>query len=71
TDPSNAGWQYDLAVSYAKVGDVLIAQGNLAEALKAYQDGLAARRARACGRRRDLQKQKRHPKAHATWLTAA
>ena len=30
-----------LAVSYIKVGDVLMAQGNLAEALKSYRDGLA------------------------------
>ena len=29
-----------LAVSYIKVGDVLMAQGNLAEALKSYRDGL-------------------------------
>ena len=36
-------WQRDLAVSYDKVGDVLVAQGNLAEALKAYQDSLAIR----------------------------
>ena len=27
-------------MSYNKVGDVLVAQGNLAEALKAYRDGL-------------------------------
>ena len=30
-----------LAVSYTKAGDVLMAQGNLAEALKFYRDGLA------------------------------
>ncbi len=30
-----------LAVSYTKAGDVLMAQGNLAEALKSYRDGLA------------------------------
>ena len=40
-DPGNAGWQRDLSVSYDKVGDVLVAQGNLAEALKSYRDGLA------------------------------
>ena len=34
-DPGNAGWQRDLSVSYNKVGDVLVAQGNLPEALKA------------------------------------
>ena len=41
-DPGNAGWQRDLSVSY-KVGDVLVAQGNLPEALKAYRDCLAIR----------------------------
>ena len=40
-DPGNAGWQRDLSVSYDKVGDVLVAQGNLPEALKSYRDGLA------------------------------
>ena len=40
-DPSNAGWQRDLSVSYEKVGDVLQAQGNLDEALKSYRDSLA------------------------------
>ena len=34
-------WQRDLSVSYDNVGDVLEAQGNLAEALKSYQDSLA------------------------------
>ena len=33
-------WQRDLA-SYVEVGDFLIAQGNLGEALKSYQDALA------------------------------
>jgi tetratricopeptide (TPR) repeat protein len=33
----------DLAVSYEKVGDVLVAQGNLPEALKFYRDSLAIR----------------------------
>jgi tetratricopeptide (TPR) repeat protein len=42
-DPSNAGWQRDLSVSYEKVGDVLVAQGNLPEALTAYRDSLAIR----------------------------
>jgi hypothetical protein len=30
-------------VSYNKIGDVLVAQGNLAEALKSFRDGLAIR----------------------------
>jgi Flp pilus assembly protein TadD len=29
SDPGNAGWQRDLSVSYDRVGDVLVAQGNL------------------------------------------
>ena len=40
-DPGNAGRQSDLAASYVKVGDFLMAQGNLVQALKLYQDGLA------------------------------
>src|SRR5260370_4864213 len=40
-DPGNAGWQRDLSVSYNKVGDVLVGQGNLQEALQAYRDSLA------------------------------
>ena len=42
-DPGNAGWQRDLSVSYNKIGDVLVAQGNLPEALKSFRDGLAIR----------------------------
>ncbi len=41
SDPDNAGWQRDLSVSWLKIGDVLEAQGNLSEALKAYRDGNA------------------------------
>ena len=48
-------WQRDLSVSYDKVGDVLVAQGKLDEALKAYRDGLAI--ARAPRRRRSQQYQ--------------
>ncbi len=29
TDPSNAGWQHDVAVAHDRVGDELVAQGNL------------------------------------------
>jgi hypothetical protein len=36
-----SGWQRDLSVSYNKVGDVLVAQGKLDEALKSYRDSLA------------------------------
>jgi eukaryotic-like serine/threonine-protein kinase len=42
-DPSNAGWQRDLSVSFERIGDVQRAQGNLEAALKAYEDGLAIR----------------------------
>jgi len=38
TDPGNAGWQCDLAVSYERIGDVRRAQGNLPEALKSYDE---------------------------------
>ena len=42
-DPGNAGWQRDLSVSSNKIGDVLVAQGNLPEALKSFRDELAIR----------------------------
>ncbi|MGD0188742.1 MAG: hypothetical protein ABSC25_26355, partial [Roseiarcus sp.] len=41
SDPGNAGWQRDLAASDIKVGDVQVAQGDLAGALKSYQASLA------------------------------
>jgi tetratricopeptide (TPR) repeat protein len=41
SDPDNAGWQRDLWVSYNKVGDVQMAQGDPQAALKSYSDGLA------------------------------
>ena len=37
----HAGGQRELSVSYNKIGDVLVDQGNLPEALKAYRDDLA------------------------------
>ena len=40
-DPGNAGWQRDLSVSHNKIGDVLVAQGNLAQALESYRASLA------------------------------
>jgi tetratricopeptide (TPR) repeat protein len=36
-----AGHERDLSVSYNKLGDVLVDQGNLPEALKTFRDGLA------------------------------
>jgi tetratricopeptide (TPR) repeat protein len=41
TDPSNAGWQRDLSVSYDRLGDVLIAQRRPVDALKSYRESLA------------------------------
>ena len=41
SDPGNAGWQRDLSVSYENVGDVQVAQGDLAGALKSYRDDIA------------------------------
>ena len=35
------GWQHGLSVSYVKVGDVQVAQGDLADALTSYRDSLA------------------------------
>jgi len=39
--PANIDWQRELSVSFEKVGDVQVARGNLPEALKSYQAGLA------------------------------
>ena len=39
-DPGNADRQRSLSISYEKVGDVLMTQGNLAGALKSYQNSL-------------------------------
>ena len=41
SDPGNAGWQRDLSVTYNKVGNVQVAQGNLPAALTPYQASLA------------------------------
>jgi tetratricopeptide (TPR) repeat protein len=41
--PDDATYQRDLSVSYNEIGDVLVAQGNLPEALKSFGDGLAIR----------------------------
>jgi tetratricopeptide (TPR) repeat protein len=40
-DPGNAGWQSDLSAAYNRIGDVLLAQGNLPKALKSYRDRFA------------------------------
>jgi tetratricopeptide (TPR) repeat protein len=36
SDPGNTDWQFDLGISDGNIGGVLMAQGNLAEALKSY-----------------------------------
>jgi hypothetical protein len=38
---SNSNWQWGLSGSYERVGEVLVAQGKLQEALNAYQQSLA------------------------------
>ena len=43
-DPGNAGWKRDLSVNHEKIGDVLRAQGDLPNALKAFRDSLAIRK---------------------------
>src|SRR4051794_19660638 len=43
SDPGNAGWQRDLSVSYEKIGDVQVAQGDLASALQSYRASLRIR----------------------------
>ena len=59
-DPGKAGWQRDLSVSYIKVGEVLVAQGDLAGAQRAYRasleiaERLAALEPRDAGWQRDL-----------------
>ena len=40
TDPNNAGWLRGLLVSHIKIGDVLVAQGDLAQALTSFRDSL-------------------------------
>ena len=42
-DPGNAGWQRDLSVSHNKIGDVQVAQGELAAGLRSYQVALGIR----------------------------
>jgi hypothetical protein len=39
--PGNTEWQLELAVSYEKIGNVQVEQGDLPAALKSHQDGLA------------------------------
>ncbi|MGZ3298150.1 MAG: hypothetical protein ACXU8O_03970, partial [Asticcacaulis sp.] len=46
-DPSNTQWQNDVSVSVERLGDVLMAQGDLAGARKAFEESLAIRRSLA------------------------
>jgi len=41
--PNDIAYQRDLSVAYNEIGDVLLAQGNLTDALKSYRDDLAVR----------------------------
>jgi hypothetical protein len=41
TDPHNADWQRSLSDSFNFVGEVLVAQGKLGEALQYFHEGLA------------------------------
>jgi len=41
--PNDIAYQRDLSVAYNEIGDVLLAQGNLTDALKSYRDDLAIR----------------------------
>ena len=40
SDRSNTGWQSDLSVSYDRVGNLLVAESKLDEALKSYRDSV-------------------------------
>ena len=44
--PRRAQWQRDLSVSYERLGNILVPQVNLDEALKSYREGLAIREGR-------------------------
>jgi hypothetical protein len=42
-DPSNAGWQRDLAAAHSLIGGVYQSQGRLGDALSAFQRSLVIR----------------------------
>ena len=58
SDPGNALWQRDLAISYDNVGDVQVKQGDLAGTLKSYRAGLAIRQALVANGGNNVQWQK-------------
>jgi len=41
TNPGNAGWQRDLAITYARIASVLSSQGDTANALEQFRLGRA------------------------------
>ena len=43
SDPANAGWQRDLSVSLNKLGELAVAQGDLAGALRSFAESKAIR----------------------------
>ena len=43
SDPSNADWQRDLSVNHDRIGDVLLGQGNLGDALDSFRQSMAVR----------------------------
>jgi hypothetical protein len=59
-DKTNSDWQLSLSSSYQKVGDVLLAQGNLESALERYRDDFAI-----------IEKLARQDPTNAEWQTAA
>ena len=81
-DPKNAGYKRDLSVSYNKLGDIKIAQGNLANAKANYEKGLQIRETltdmdpKNAGYKRDLavsyekMAQIDMPNAKTHWMTA-
>jgi len=54
--PGNAGWQRDLSVSYNKIGDVLVDQGNLPEAVNRSATAAIRERLAQATRQRGLQR---------------
>jgi tetratricopeptide (TPR) repeat protein len=50
SDPGNAGWQRDLSVSFDRIGNVQVEQGDLAGALKPRHCGAPGDIRRSCGR---------------------
>ena len=43
SDPANSAWQRDLSISFEKLGDLAVTQGNLPEAARLFSNALAIR----------------------------